>query len=154
MNSAATASPDAVIDTDESNGEDAVDEHAVFTPDEIVWEPGPEVLPDGAEVAVLDGDPAASDYFALRLKLPDGYIIPPHTHPATERVTVISGTFYIGHGEEIANDMTQLDTGSYIMIPPENPHHARAEGETIIQLSTVGPWALNYINPEDDPRNE
>ena len=26
--------------------------------------------------------------------------------------------------------------------------------ETVIQISTVGPWGLTYVNPEDDPRQK
>lgn len=35
----------------------------------------------------------------MRLKLPDGYRIPPHVHPKPERITVVSGTFNIGMGD-------------------------------------------------------
>jgi hypothetical protein len=32
-------------------------------------------------------------------------------------------------------------------------HFAYAEGETVIQLNSIGPWGLEYVNPADDPRN-
>jgi len=35
---------------------------------------------------------------------------------------------------------------------PETAHFAIAEGETVIQLTSIGPWEINYVNPEDDPR--
>jgi hypothetical protein len=28
------------------------------------------------------------------------------------------------------------------------------EEETVIQISTVGPWGLTYVNPKDDPRQK
>jgi hypothetical protein len=27
-------------------------------------------------------------------------------------------------------------------------------GDTVIQISTNGPWDLNYVNPKDDPRQK
>jgi hypothetical protein len=32
--------------------------------------------------------------------------------------------------------------------------HAFAREETIIQVNAEGPWAINYINPTDDPRKK
>ena len=66
---------------------------SIFTPKEIAWKDGPASLPPGTKMAVLEGDPTKEGPFTMRLKAPDGYQIPPHTHPKTERLTVISGTF-------------------------------------------------------------
>src|SRR5689334_22925476 len=60
-------------------------------PTSIEWKPGPAALPPGAMMAVLEGDPANEGPFVVRFKFPAGYHIAPHTHPKTERVTVISG---------------------------------------------------------------
>jgi quercetin dioxygenase-like cupin family protein len=37
----------------------------------------------------------------VRFQFPDGYHIAPHTHPKTERVTVISGNLYLATGETL-----------------------------------------------------
>src|SRR5690348_8300886 len=71
------------------------------TPDKLEWKDGPASLPKGAKIAVLEGDPSKEGPFVFRVKVPDGYRIPPHTHPKTERVTVISGIFNIGMGETL-----------------------------------------------------
>jgi hypothetical protein len=71
---------------------------AVFPPKEIKWKEGPPSLPKGAMVAALEGDSSKEGPFVLRLKMPDGYCVPPHTHPKTERLTVISGTLFLGMG--------------------------------------------------------
>jgi hypothetical protein len=39
---------------------------------------------------------AVRNVFTMRLRLPDGYVIAPHTHPNVERVTVVSDTFLLG----------------------------------------------------------
>ena len=77
----------------------AEDAHTVITPNEVKWGPASKALPAGAEAAVLFGDPTKEGPFALRLKLPAGYAIPPHTHPRLEVDTVISGTINLGMGE-------------------------------------------------------
>ena len=64
----------------------------MVTPNDIKWEAAPPVLPKGAQVAVLYGDPSKDGLFALRVKMPADYLIPPHAHPKPEIVTVVSGT--------------------------------------------------------------
>jgi quercetin dioxygenase-like cupin family protein len=132
----------------------AAEDHVQLTPADIEWSPGPGSIPEGAEVVVLYGNPGEDGLFALRLKLPDGYHIAPHSHPRPEIVTVISGTFRIGHGESADPDeTTALEPGSFFAFPPGMVHFAYTEGETVIQLNSSGPWALEYVNPEDDPRS-
>jgi hypothetical protein len=131
----------------------AQDEHVIVQPDGITWAAGPPSLPAGAEAAVLYGDPGAEGPFALRLKLPADYHIPPHTHPRPEVVTVISGTFRIGMGETANEEEVQdLAAGGFFAFAPDTAHYAYTDEETVIQLNSVGPWALEYVNPEDDPR--
>src|SRR5262249_2245214 len=77
-------------------------------PDTIKWKDGPPSLPKGAMIAVLEGDPAKEGSFVFRLKIPNGYRVPPHTHPKTERVTVISGTFNIGMGDKFDEKATKV----------------------------------------------
>jgi quercetin dioxygenase-like cupin family protein len=125
----------------------------VFRPNDIQWRDGPGSLEAGAEYAVLEGDPGEHVVFNMRLRLPDGFHIAPHNHPRVERVTVISGAFLLGHGEEADRDAAErLEAGSYFAMPPGMTHYAFAEGETVIQLKTIGPWEINYVNSEDDPR--
>src|SRR5687768_2349738 len=83
-------------------------------PDSVKWQDGPPSLPKGAQIAILEGDPAKEGPFVFRIKAPDGYRIPVHTHPKTERVTVISGTFNIGMGEEFDEEATEaMPAGTY-----------------------------------------
>ena len=130
-------------------------DHRVFTPQDIRWSPAPPTIPRGAEVAVLYGDPSKEGPFAMRLKFPANYRIPPHTHPAHEIVTVISGTFKVGMGEAADRSKAQaLPAGSLFGYPPGAPHFAYIDEETVIQITTTGPWGLSYVNPADDPRRQ
>ena len=128
---------------------------SIVPPQEIKWGPAPAVLPPGAEAAVLFGDPSEDGSFVLRLKLPASYSVAPHTHPVDEVITVISGTFRLGMGETADRRKAQtLPAGSFFALPPGMAHYVFIDEETVLQISTVGPWGLTYINPEDDPRQK
>jgi quercetin dioxygenase-like cupin family protein len=118
------------------------------------WGTAPGALPTGAQAVVLDGNPARPGVFTLRLSLPAGYLIPPHTHPSWEHMTVISGGLHIGMGSTI--DMTgsyEMRAGSYIAIPAGMRHWLRADSASVVQLHGGGPWNIIYVNRADDPRN-
>jgi quercetin dioxygenase-like cupin family protein len=130
----------------------AAEEHVLVLPDKVQWGPAPPVLPAGAKAAVLYGDPAKEGQFALRIKLPKGYHVPPHTHPVDENVTVISGSFQLGMGKTADQSKAKaLPAGSFFSLPPGMAHYAYIDEETVIQINTVGPWSLKYVNPDDDP---
>ncbi len=127
---------------------------SVYAPADVKWLEGPASLPPGVKLAVLEGDPRKAGPFVMRLKLPDGYRIPPHTHPKPERVTVISGTFHIGMGDKFdAAKGTAMPAGTFGTWVPGMKHYVWAKGETVIQLHGTGPWMIEYVNPADDPRN-
>lgn len=129
--------------------------HTVLTAKDVKWMPGPASMPAGAQVALLHGDPSKPDVFVMRLKFPKGYVLPPHRHPGTEIVTVISGTFRLGEGETADRAKAKpLPAGSFFAFSPGMPHYAFADVETVVQLSAVGPWGLTYVNPADDPRRK
>lgn len=123
-------------------------------PGQVEWKDGPASLPKGAKIAVLEGDPGKEGPFVFRVKVPDGYRIPPHTHPKVERVTVVSGTFNIGMGDKFDREKTQsMPAGSYGYWKEGMQHFVWTKGETIVQFHGMGPWSIKYVNPADDPRN-
>jgi quercetin dioxygenase-like cupin family protein len=125
----------------------------VFPPEKVTWKEGPPSLPKGAMIAVLEGDPNKEGPFVFRVKVPDGYRIPPHTHPKPERVTVISGTFHLGMGETFdAAGGTALPAGTYGQWPAGMKHFVWVKGETVVQFHGSGPWVIEYLDPKDDPR--
>ena len=129
--------------------------HTIVSPNDVKWSPGPPSIPPGAQAAVLYGDPGKEGLFVLRLKLPKGYRLAPHTHPKPEIVTVISGTFRFGMGETADQSKAQpLGAGSFFAMPPGMAHFAFTDEETVIQLNATGPWSLTYVNPNDDPRKK
>jgi quercetin dioxygenase-like cupin family protein len=127
--------------------------HLLYRPGSIEWRDAPPSLERGAQVAILEGNPGEPGVFTMRIRMPGGYHISPHWHPNVERVTVLSGKFLLGSGETLDKNATQtLEPGSYTSMPPGMRHFAIAEGDTVIQLTSVGPWVINYVNEDDDPR--
>jgi len=138
----------------QEGGHEAETAHAALhVPSEIQWSDGPPSLPPGARVAILEGDPAKEGMFVMRIRVPDGFHIPAHTHPKPERVTVIQGTFKLamGNNPKLA-DARVMPVGTYGVWPPGMVHAVWTEGETTVQFHGMGPWIINYVNPADDPR--
>jgi quercetin dioxygenase-like cupin family protein len=119
---------------------------AVIAPGDIKWGPVPEALPQGAQLTVLHGDPGKEGPYVMRLKMPDNYLVPAHWHSKDETVTVISGGFGVGVGEEASREKGQiLAPGTFAFMPAKTPHYAFAKGETIVQIAGDGPFDLNLV---------
>jgi hypothetical protein len=133
----------------------AHDHWSLYQPDQIEWREGPASLLPGAKLAVLEGDPAQEGFFTIRLKMPDGFRVAPHWHPKIERITVIAGVLNLGTGDTFdpeSKSILKLGAGSYSSMPAKMTHFGWMTGETILQLSSIGPWEVVYVNPADDPR--
>jgi quercetin dioxygenase-like cupin family protein len=128
-------------------------QNAMVNPGDVTWKDGPPSLPKGSQMSVLYGDPTKDGIFVMRLKFPANYKIPPHTHAVDEVVTVISGEFNLGMGPKFDAAKTKaIKAGGVIAMPPGMQHFAQVSQETVVQLSTRGPWSIAYVNPADDPR--
>ena len=133
-----------------------------YTPDQIKWGPAPNALPAGAQIAILEGDPMKAGPYTIRLKMPNGYKIPPHSHARNEHVTVLSGSVHVGMGDKFDEQaMNTFGAGSFAVIDAGQHHYAMAKNDmmfkgkdTVIQLHGEGPWEIKYVNAGDDPRNK
>jgi quercetin dioxygenase-like cupin family protein len=133
----------------------SMDDHKIIRPDDVKWSAASPMFEKGAEIAVLYGDPSKEGLFSLRFKMPKGYVIAPHTHPKPEVVTVLSGAIRAGMGETVDPSKAQaVPAGGFYVFPPGMAHFVTTDEDTIIQLNSIGPWALNYVNPKDDPRQK
>jgi anti-sigma factor ChrR (cupin superfamily) len=124
--------------------------HMAFTAKDLKWVDSPS-LP-GAKVAVLEGPMNEEKPFTIRIKAPAGFKVMPHTHPGIEHVTVISGKFAMGMGEKWDDKaLHALGPGDVMIMQPKTAHFATAQTATELQLHGMGPWKVDYINPDDDP---
>jgi quercetin dioxygenase-like cupin family protein len=137
-----------------SSGAQHASPHQSVRAAELKWAPVP-TLPKGAQIAVIEGPMNQAVPFTIRLKFPANYVVPPHTHPAIERVTVLSGTFHMAVGDKFDRAATHpVGPGDMMIMHPGTPHFGWAEGETIVQLNGNGPWGITYVNESDDPRKQ
>lgn len=128
--------------------------HRMVHSGDLKWADVPS-LPPGAKIAVIEGPMTEAVPFTIRLKFPANYTIPAHSHPAIERVTVLSGTFHMGVGEKIDTEKTMaLHAGDMMIMQPKVNHFAWNKDEVVVQLNGVGPWGVTYVNPADDPRKK
>jgi len=126
----------------------------VVLPPGAQWGGGPPFLPAGVRLAVLDGDPGKEGIFTVRLWMPNDYRVPPHTHPAFEHVTIVSGVLHLGMGNTFTmNGADELRQGAFRAIGPNMPHFVHAAGETVVQIHGMGPFSIKYVNAADDPRS-
>jgi quercetin dioxygenase-like cupin family protein len=122
---------------------------------DVKWGPAPPMLPPGAQMAVMSGDPAAKGFVSVRASVPAGYTVPPHTHPTDEHVTVLSGSMAFGMGDKMDPAMeSAVGPGGYFVAQAQMHHYARATEASVIQIDMEGPFDITYINPADDPRSK
>ena len=124
-------------------------------PEEIDWQPFAQ-FPPSARLAVVAGEPSGPGLYTTRVKVPSGVKLMPHRHPEDRIYTVVSGVFYIGLGEQFdAGKLQAYPPGAVIVLPAGTPHfHWARSGEYVTQVTAIGPISLEYLNPEDDPRNK
>ena len=119
------------------------------------WGPAPPMLPPGAQIAVLAGDPTKAAPYTVRLKFPANYDIPAHSHPTDESVSIVSGELFMGMGNKLDRKAGMgLGVGGFGLMPANANHFAYTKGETTIVLFGQGPVEFKYVNPADDPRTK
>lgn len=109
-------------------------------------------MPAGVQLAVLEGDPKASGIFSVRMKVPPGFVLPPHTHPSDERVTVLEGAVSVGFGPLFdAPSARTFSAGAYYVNPAGLVHHVRSEQGATLQITGLGPWQVDFIAARGAP---
>ena len=127
--------------------------HKMWTAKDIDWKDFPSIA--GAKIAVLEGPINEAVPVTFRIKIPAGGKIPPHWHPGIEHVTAISGQFAMGLGEKWDDkSMHTLGPGDLMIMQPKTAHYAMAKSDAVVQVHSMGPWGITYVNPADDPKNK
>jgi len=124
---------------------EGVVQHAVPAA-EIAWRQCPPNLPSGCEIAVLEGDPRAPGLFTVRFRLSDDFLMPPHTHPKDERVTVLAGQMAVGFGVGATRaDAMEFGPGDYYVNARGAVHTVWAQKSSEIQITGIGPWEAHFV---------
>ena len=158
LSTAATFDPGAIstrqarVDAQRSATHYAAHSHTrILRVGSLAWQPE-KSLPPGAESVVLEGDPSKPGLVILRLKMPNGYRVPPVWHPAADRFTVLSGTYHLGIGAKFNTDNTvALSAGDFAWLSPAAPHYGWCTGETVLEITGLGPFITNPANSREAP---
>jgi quercetin dioxygenase-like cupin family protein len=117
-----------------------------FDASAVAFRPAPPSMPKGVELAVLEGDPQKPGIFTLRLKAAPGFLLPPHTHPVDERVTVLAGTISVGFGSQVERGRARkFGAGAFYVTPPGVAHYVFSDEGAIVQITGVGPWKVDPL---------
>jgi len=122
-------------------------QHRVYA-NEMPWKPCPPGLPAGCEaIAVLEGHPKKADLFTVRFKVKKGFLMPAHTHPKDERVTILSGKMSVAFGKDAKHgDATSFGSGDYYVNSRDAVHVVWADEDSILQITGIGPWEVNFLD--------
>lgn len=130
--------------------------HVMKQESEMEWKSGPDSLPPGVQMTVIDGSPKEKGPFVMRLKFPANFKVPPHWHSKDENLTILDGEFHMGMGDKFDESAThKITTHGYIKMPAKTRHFAMSGpmGATL-QLNGMGPFDITYVNKADDPRKK
>jgi hypothetical protein len=118
----------------------------------IKWSPAPAGLPQGAKVALLQGNPTASGRYVIRVQLPANYKIPLHSHSNAMDVTVVSGTLYVANAQTLDKKKAfAIKPGDFYHMPPLASQLSFTTSETVLEIHGEGPYEMKYANAADDP---
>jgi quercetin dioxygenase-like cupin family protein len=100
----------------------------------------------GSDVEVLQGDPeVAGKPFVIRIRELPGGLVPPHTHPVDENITVVHGTWYFGTGPAFdRRALKPLPAGSYAFAPKGTTMFGYSPDGAIVQVHGIGPFHIHW----------
>lgn len=120
-------------------------QHAVHEAD-IQWKPCPPNLPSDCEMAVLEGNPQSADLFTVRFRVGGAFVMPRHSHPKDERVTVLQGRMAVAFGMDgTRENAKEFGPGDYYVNAREAIHTVWADTLSIIQITGIGPWEAKFV---------
>jgi quercetin dioxygenase-like cupin family protein len=108
------------------------------------------------DVEILYGDPEkAGEPFVMRIRELPGTLIPLHSHPVDEHVTVVQGTWYFAVGERWdSTALTELTPGTYAFAPAGSTMFGASPDGAVVQVHGVGPFHIHWkdgVATLDDP---
>src|SRR5437899_8516023 len=118
--------------------------------EQLVWKP----LIPGVEMAVVSGDPdKKGGLYVIRIRSKGEVKVPPHWHPTDEYITVLAGSFLMARGEKYdASRLIELKPGAHSLMPATMAHFGLHKAGNVVEVYGEGPFAPNFVNPEDDPK--
>jgi hypothetical protein len=81
----------------------------------------------------------------MRIRELPGTVVPPHSHPVDEHITVVKGSWYFGFGERYEpSALRELKTGSYAFAPKGSWMFGYSPDGAVVQVHGVGPFQIHW----------
>ena len=98
------------------------------------------------DVEILYGDPEIpGEPFVMRIRELPGSIVPPHSHPVDEHITVVEGTWYFSLGQEFDKSaLKEIRAGGYAFAPKGSWMFGFSPDGAIVQVHGVGPFHIHW----------
>jgi quercetin dioxygenase-like cupin family protein len=93
--------------------------------------------------------------FTIQARLPANYAVPPHNHPTDEVVRVLNGSLGYGMGDKLDKAAAgTLNPGYHVTMAAGMNHWVYTDAPATISVTAMGPFAITYVDPKDDPRTK
>ena len=100
------------------------------------------------DVEILAGHPDSAGPFVMRIRELPGAMVPPHTHPVDEHITVVSGTWHFAAGDSLARfdsaALTPMPAGTYAFAPKGATMFAWSPDGAVVQVHGMGPFHIHW----------
>jgi mannose-6-phosphate isomerase-like protein (cupin superfamily) len=102
--------------------------------------------PMSGDAEILFGHPdSVGRPFVMRIRELPGTVVPPHTHPVDEHITVVSGTWYFAAGERFdSTALRELKAGTYAFAPAGTTMFGYSPDGAVVQVHSVGPFHIHW----------
>ena len=114
----------------------------------VQWQPIPNG--QGAQSALIAGNPSQPGTYVIRVKFPPHVTDRPHHHSRDRHVTVLQGRWVAGTEPDFAPDKAQvLPAGSYMFHPAGGVHRdgSNSDDTVIVQIIGEGPVSSADVDP-------
>lgn len=104
--------------------------------------------PMSGDVEILNGDPErAGEPFVMRIRELPGTIVPLHSHPVDENITVVQGSWYFAVGDVWDRAaLKELGPGDYAFAPKGNTMFGYCPDGAVVQVHGVGPFLIHWLH--------
>ena len=118
----------------------------------IKWGAAPPGLPAGSRAVLLQGNPAGTGPYVIRLQFPAKYKIPFHSYAKAQDVTVLSGTLFAANTQTFDKKKAfSIRPGDFYHLPASTSQFLYTKDETVVEIHGEGPLEIKYVSAADDP---
>ena len=102
--------------------------------------------PMTGDAEIVSGDPEKpGEPFVMRIHELPGAMVPPHTHPVDENITVVQGVWWFAVGETWDRAaLHELRAGDYAFAPAGATMFGYCPDGAVVQIHGIGPFRIHW----------